>query len=210
MEIALAALSIVVGLALFYTGLRRIELSNVAKSIVWFLDLAVLIAGIVLLGPLGAVVFAVGTVIAVLGWSIYLAAQKQTHLIYASTQAEAKKEEMYALHRRLWESHEAFHVLGPIETARLISLLAQRHRSPAEIEEMAAPITMLWVIHRPDLDWLVGRFDSLLRLYGEPASASMRFADTLTAATKESAATFNEMVEAMRAAVTSDAGESAA
>jgi len=106
MEIALAALSIVVGLALFYTGLRRIELSNVAKSIVWFLDLAVLIAGIVLLGPLGAVVFAVGTVIAVLGWSIYLAAQKQTHLIYASTQAEAKKEEMYALHRRLWESHD--------------------------------------------------------------------------------------------------------
>ncbi len=69
---------------------------------------------------------------------------------------------------------------------------------------------MLWVIHRPDFDWLVGRFDSLLRLYGEPASASMRFADTLTAATKESAAAFNEMVEAMRAAVTSDAGESAA
>src|SRR5688572_14205308 len=90
--------------------------------------------------------------------------------------------------------------MGRIEVAELISLLAQRARTPSEIEEMALPVALLWVVHRPDLGCLVERFDTLLRLYGEPASESMRVADTLSAGTKASAATFTEMLDALVAA----------
>jgi hypothetical protein len=199
---AITVISIVVGLAVFYTGVRRIEISSFRKGVLSLLEVAILVASVVLLGWLGALVFAAVTVIAFIAWSVYLAAQKETYLVYASTQAGGSKEEMYALQKRLWNGHEAFHILGPVETAQLISLLAQRARSPEEIEAMATPVAMLWVVHRPDLGWLVGRFDSLLRLYDEPASESMRLADTLSAVTKESAATFEEMVEGMCAAVT--------
>lgn len=206
----LTALGIVITLVLLWTGIRRIEISSFRKSVLSILEVAVLIASTFLLGWLGWLIFAVVNLVAVLAWSVYLAAQKETHLIYASTQGGTSKDEMYRLHKRLWDGHKAFRILGPIETALLVSLLAQRARSPEEIEAMATPIAMLWVTHSPDLGWLVNRFDSLLRLYGEPASASMRLADTLSAATKESAATFEEIVEAMKTAVTPDADETAA
>lgn len=206
----LTALGIVIGLVLLWTGIRRIEISSFRKSVLSLLEVAALIAGTFLLGWLGWLIFAVVNLVGLLVWSLYLAAQKQTHLIYASTQSGTSKDEMYRLHKRLWNGDKAFRILGPIETARLVSLLAQRARSPEEIEEMALPIAMLSVTHSSDLDWLVNGFDSILRLHGEPATASMRLADTLSAGTKESAATFEEMVEAMRTAVTPDADETAA
>jgi len=90
--------------------------------------------------------------------------------------------------------------MGPLERARLVSELAPRARTIEEIEEMALPVALLWTVHRPDLGWLVEHFDRLLRLYGLEASEAMRAADTLSAGTKESAATFEDMVEAMVAA----------
>jgi hypothetical protein len=65
---------------------------------------------------------------------------------------------------------------------------------------MAQPIALLWAVHRPDLDWLVDRFDQLLRRSGMDAGDSMRLADVVSAGTKAGAATFEEMVEAMIAA----------
>jgi hypothetical protein len=65
---------------------------------------------------------------------------------------------------------------------------------------MAHPIALLWVVHRPGLEWLVEHFDRLLRLYGMSADESMRLADVISSATKQSAATFEQMVEGMVAA----------
>lgn len=77
-------------------------------------------------------------------------------------------------------------------------MLADRSRSPAEIEAMGVPIGMLYLIGDPrDIDWLVERFDSILRLYKKKAEESMDVADTLTASFQRSAATLEEMIEAL-------------
>lgn len=135
--------------------------------------------------------------IGVLAWSVWLAMQKENLLVYAATQCGVSKQEMEDLHNRLKGSNRAFKQIGQIELARLISLLSQRARTPAEMQQMALPIAMLWIVQEGDLPWLVEHFDRLLRLYGRPASNSMQVADTLTVATQRSAATFCEIVEGM-------------
>ena len=104
---------------------------------------------------------------------------------------------MEQLHARLWQAGGPFRSLGPIRLAQLISFLAQRGRSAAEIEQMARPVALLWVVHRPELEHFVEQFDRLLRLHDEPASEAMRVADLLTASTQASAATFQEMLDAL-------------
>jgi hypothetical protein len=49
---------------------------------------------------------------------------------------------------------------------------------------MALPIVMLLAAFQPGpVEELVGKFDRLLRLTGEPANRAMSIADTLTAGT---------------------------
>jgi hypothetical protein len=196
-ETFISALALVVTIAALWTGRKRLEASRFTKSVLSALELILLGLSLVLLGWLGFALFLVANVVGFAGWGIYLAMAEEEKVIYAATQAGVEKEEIQALHRRIRRSHKAFRIMGRIEVAELISLLAQRARNPSEIEEMALPVALLWVVHRPDLAYLVERFDTVLRLHGEPASESMRVADTLTAATKASAATFTEMLDAM-------------
>lgn len=196
-ETLIGALALVVSIAALWTGRKRLEASRFTASVLSALELLLLGLGVVLLEWLGLVLFLVANVLGFVGWSIYLAMTEEEKVIYAATQAEVEKDEIQALHRRVRRSHKAFKIMGRIEVAELISLLAQRARTPSEIEEMALPVALLWVVHRPDLAYLVERFDTVLRLYGEPASESMRLADTLTTGTKASAATFMEMLDAM-------------
>jgi hypothetical protein len=63
---------------------------------------------------------------------------------------------------------------------------------------MALPIVMLLAAFQPGpVEELVGKFDRLLRLTGEPANRAMSIADTLTAGTRASGATLNEMLDAL-------------
>lgn len=190
-------LGIVVGLALLWSGRKRVRISGFASALVSVLDLAVLAVSIVLLGWLGIWVFVGANLMAFVAWSVYLAAKQEEILLYAATQCGASKEEMHTLAKRLQQRAGPFALMGPLERARLVSELAQRARTIEEIEDMALPVALLWTVHRPDLGWLVENFDRLLRLYGLEASEAMRAADTLSAGTKESAATFEDMVEAM-------------
>jgi hypothetical protein len=61
---------------------------------------------------------------------------------------------MKQLANRLGRAKE-LKILGPLERAELIRLLADRNRKPAEIEQMAVPIGMLKAIHGAPLPWLV-------------------------------------------------------
>jgi hypothetical protein len=87
--------------------------------------------------------------------------------------------------------------VGPLRRAEFIRLLAERARSPEEIREMLCPLGMLWIVHRPQPEWLVEHFDCLLRRWDRPAADAMSLADTLTVAAQRSAATFEQIVEAM-------------
>lgn len=196
---AVGILGILVGLALLWTGVKKLRLSSARAALLSVLDVAVLLASVALLGWLGVIVFIAATVIAILLWSVYMAMQKEEILTYAATQCGSTKEQIYELFDRLREE-QAVKVIKPLDQARLMSQLAQRARSPAEIEQMVVPIAMLWVTHRGDLAWLASSFDKLLRRYNMEAYESMRAADIITASTRNAAATFEETVEALVAA----------
>ncbi|MPZ91858.1 MAG: hypothetical protein GEU68_09555 [Actinobacteria bacterium] len=143
-------------------------------------------------------VSAASAIVTPLTTSLRLAVEQETLLESAAVESNRTKEDMEALHRRLTHSDTAFEWLGPIDTANLIRLLAHRARSPEEIEMMALPIVMLLAAFQPGpVEELVEKFDRLLMLTGEPANRAMNIADTLTSATQVSAATFNEMLDAL-------------
>ena len=200
MEIILEAASVLLALALLWLGLNRIDLSSGPKAAIWVAELLLLVGSIASLGWLGVAILMVANVLGFIGWSIRLAMQKESLLVYAAIQTDSSKEEMQELHGRLQESDKAFRALGPIELAKLIKCLSERGRDPEEIRHMARPIALLQVVHEPPLEQVVEKFDRLLRLYQEPAQNAMSIADKLTTATKLSAATFTEMLDATVAA----------
>lgn len=201
METLLPLAALLTSIALLWTGMKQLDLSRPWKAAIWFLDVLILVVATIALGSIGLLLVAVASVLAILGWSIRLAARKEEQLLYAATQARATKEDVYDLYSRLRHSHRVFRVLDPLDLARLIRLLSERARSIPEIEDMAQPVAMLYVTHRPELPWLAESFDRLMRLQRKPASESMSVADILTVAAQQSAATFVDVVEAILAAL---------
>ena len=197
MSVVVGVAGIIVGLALLWSGRKRLQLGTFGSALLSLLDIAVLVVSVVLLGWLGVAVFVVTNLVAFLIVSVRLAAKQEEILLYAATQADTSKEEMSAISKWMQNEGGPFALMGPVVRAELISELAQRARDPDEIRKMSHPIALLWAVHRPPLAWLVERFDQLLRLYGTSADDSMRLADTLSSATKHSAATFEQMVEGM-------------
>jgi hypothetical protein len=197
-------LGLIAALALLWSGRKKVEVGTFGRTLISLLDLIVLVVSVVLLGWLGVAVFLVTNVIAFLAVSVRLAMKNEEILLYAATQCDASQEEMVALSDWMKKERGPFKLMGPLERATLISELAQRARQPHEMREMATPIALLWVVHRPDLGWLVEHFDRLLRLYDMSAHDSMQLADVISGATKAGAATFPEMVEAMVAAATTE------
>jgi hypothetical protein len=100
----------------------------------------------------------------------------------------------------LVERHMRRTSLGPIELANSSSVLAREGETPRRSSSWHGRSRFLQVVHEPPLEELVGKFDRLLRLYGEPAQNAMLVAEKLTTATRLSAATFPEMLDATVAA----------
>jgi hypothetical protein len=203
MQTFFALLGVVLGVALLWLGLKRLEVGGYWKTVISALDILVLVASAILLGWVGVILFLIANVVGLLLTSVRLAMQKEERLVYASTQCGATKEEIEDFYDELGRDPDKpspFAIMGPIPRADLISRLAQRRRSIDEMRHMARPIALLWVVHRPDLNWLVDRFDQILRLYDMDASRSLEAANVISASTKEAAATFEEMVDAMVAA----------
>jgi hypothetical protein len=136
-------------------------------------------------------------VVAALAWSGILAAKKQSILIDASVQSVDMSPEEAG---EIWDwmgGQKAFAVMRPLERGELIRALAEQARGPREIRPMAVAIAQLSVIFDCDAISLTPRFDQVLRLYGKSATDSEEVADTFVTATKNSAATFEEMLTAM-------------
>lgn len=202
MNTAIGVTGIVVSSAVLLIGIRKPDVSTAVKSILSVLELAVLIVSVVLYGWLGFGVFLAAIFIGLMAWSFRLYIQKESLLTSAAVESNSTKEEMEELFDRARLNHESLRVIGPIGTAKLIKYLAQRARSIPEMEQMVDPIAKLHLVFEANVEPLVEKFDRALRLYGSPASDSMRLADTLTASTQAAAATFEEMLDALIAAAT--------
>jgi hypothetical protein len=195
MDRALAIATLIASLALLWTGRRRLGFGSLTATVLTFLELLGLGLAVASLGWWGFVILGIVNVIAGLVWSVILAARVESKLTYAAIQAGVPTEAMKELAKHLGKRSQ-LKVLGPQQQAELIRLLAERNRSPDEIEDMAIPIGTLKAIHDASLPWLVESFDRLLRLANEPASKSMEIADTIQGTTQNAVGTFKEIVDA--------------
>lgn len=198
MDKMLTTIGIVLYLVTLWTGYRKVNLSSFTATVLFLIELVLTALTVAELGwGTGLLVGGITNFLALLAWSVRLAIEHDDILTYAATQTDATRDQIKALANRLGRSGKVFRVLGSIRTARLIAYLSQRGRDVGEIEQMAPAIATLWVIHRPDLESFVSDYDRLMRLWHKPAVEAMAVADVLTAASKRSAATFPEMLNAM-------------
>jgi hypothetical protein len=194
---------LVVALALLWTRVRHLEFGSFLATVLSLLELLALGIAVYSLGWSGLAVLGVVNVIAVLVWSVVLASRVEAKLVYASIQTGESKDAMTKLAARLAKQKE-LKVLGPVERAELVRLLADRNRSITEIEDMAAPIGMLKTIHDAPLGWLVARFDSILRGAGEPASKASETAEVIHGTAVNAATSFKEIMDAFSTFYTGD------
>jgi hypothetical protein len=197
METAIGAIVLIVSLALLWSGRQRLEFSSFQTTLLSILDFLGIAVSVVGLGWIGIGLFVTVSALATLTWAVILAAKKQSVLVGAAVRSTSMDRQDAETLWRWMNGHEAFGVLGAIERAELIRALAGQARTPAEIRPMATAIAQLSVIFDCEAVWLAPRFDQLLRLYDESAADSEKVADILTTATKNSAATFEDMLEAM-------------
>jgi hypothetical protein len=195
MTATLSAIGAVLGLILLWAGIKHLRVSTLVAAVLSAGDLLALALTLISLGWLGLVLFVGVNVAGFVAWGAVHGARIDQELAYAATQAAVEPSETEAVYRWLTKRPEVT-PLGARRHARVVRLLSERGRSPADVYELAVPIELLWLVHRPPLDWLVEQFDCLLRLYGEPATEAERIADVLSAASQRSAATFEQLVVA--------------
>lgn len=197
METAISAAVLALGLILLWTGLHHYKFSSFQATLLSILEIVGVVVSVVALGWLGIGILLAVNVIAALVWSGILAAKKQSILVDASVQsADMSVEEADEIWHWM-KRQKAFAVVRPLRRGELIGALAGQARSPSEIRPMAVAVAQLSVIFDCDPIWLAPRFDQLLRLYGKSAAESEEVADSVVTATKQSAASFEEMLEAM-------------
>ncbi len=196
METLIGVAGLILTLIVLWAGWQRLEFNSFQKTLLSVFEVAVLIVSLVALGLLGIVIFVAVNVAAALLWSVILAAKKQSILVDASVQSTDMSVEEADEIWHWMKKQKAFAVMRPLRRGELIGALAGQARSPSEIRPMAVAVAQLSVIFDCDPIWLAPRFDQLLRLYGESAADSEKVADTLVTGTKQSAASFEEMLEA--------------
>jgi hypothetical protein len=187
---------LLVNLTLLWSGRERLRFGSLLSTSLSLLALLGTVIAVISLGWLGFALLAVVNLAAILVWSCVLALRVEEKLRFAATETRESIAEMKELAKRLRQVRE-LKAVQPTEQVEMIKLLAERSRSGKEIEEIAPALGTLLLLHDPPLPWLVEYFDRLLRLAGEPASKAMEAAATLSASTRNAAASFSEMLEAM-------------
>jgi hypothetical protein len=141
--------------------------------------------------------FVLANVVGFVGWGISGAIFIDAQLSAAAALGIGEKSSFKGIHEELTRNPQ-LKSLGPRRCVLIVRLLAERARSPDDVAAIGPPIGLLWIIgEKPEMSWLVERFDTLLRLYEKQPSEAMEACDTLVAATQRSAATMAEMLEAM-------------
>ncbi len=188
-------------------GYSKLELSHPWLVTMTLLELGVLVASVVLMGPLIGSLIAFSVVSGlILITSIRLAVQYDEVATDAAIHWRMDRDKSKNFMRSLVRSEgKHFQVLGLLGSARLAAALAKCARSPEEITLMAKPIAMLGAVFHENPVALAPRFDRLMRRFGEPPERAMHMADVLTRASQLTPGSFEEVMKGLEAFVgTSD------
>lgn len=191
-----SALSVAVGLAALFTN--RADVSTWVKAVLYVAELALLIVSIMQLGWWGFVLTALALVGGTMVTSVRLAMRKEHLLVSAAAQGVLSREEGERLYD--WaKTRRRMRGIGPIVRCHFILALSHRGRDESEAWAMLEPLGMLHVIYGTEPHALTEKFDRIMRVWDEPAHNAERVADRLVAASKQSPAKFEEMLDALAA-----------
>lgn len=184
-----------------WVGVVRIDLKRPWRFILAFLEFAVLGASLYFLGPIvGPVLALTGVVVWFLIVSVRMAIQYDELATDAAIHWSTERAEAKAFIRQLVkEQGRPLQFIGLLGTARLAAALAKRARSRDEVALMVGPVAMLCAIFHEKPEDLAPRFDELMRRFGEPAERSTHVADILTAASRMTPGSFQNVLLAVEA-----------
>lgn len=148
MSTALSAATLIVAVALLWTGWKKSTWSTPLAAILSALDLVGLVLLVVSLGWLGLGIFAGANVAGFVGWgmqgAVYVDAQLSAAAALGGMQKAAARGAFVAL-----TDDKRLASLGPRLRADLVRLLAERGRSPVEIQMMGPAVGLLYIIGEP-------------------------------------------------------------
>lgn len=193
--------SVLVTMAAIWAGIVKFEPDRPWKFIAAFLDSTLLIAGLVILGPvLGLVLAMSGIGVWFLVTSVKLAVEYDSVSTDAAIHWSVDRVEAKRIISNLRRSGgKPFQYIGLLGTAQLASSLAQCARNPKEAEAMAKPIAMLGAIFHKDPAVIAPRVDRLLRKFGEPPERTMHVADVITRASQLTPGSFDQVMDSLEA-----------
>lgn len=199
--LAVEVIGISITMAAIGMGIIKLELSRPWKFIAAFLDYALLLAGLVLLGPIVGMLLGISGIAAwILVTSVKLAMEYDEVATDAAIHWRVSREQAKNIITRLRRSGgKPFQYLGPLGTAHLAAALAKCARSPEETEAMAKPIAMLAAIFHKDPSVIAPRLDRLMRRFREPAERAPHIADVITRASQLTPGSFDQVIDGLEA-----------
>lgn len=193
---------LVVGLTVLLT--REAEWSTFWQTVLSVAEITVLVVSFVLFGWWGLILATVVLVVALVVWIVRLYARWEAGLVAAIARGrlDMTKDEVKAFARHLRESDRALRAIRPTGLTNLIRVLSESGRDANDIEVMAPALGRIWIIYDYHKDEeaqerITSKFDQCLRLWGKDPSDAEDVADKLVAATKQSATSFEEMLDGM-------------
>ncbi|HMI80822.1 MAG TPA: hypothetical protein VK480_03455 [Solirubrobacterales bacterium] len=193
---ALAIGAFLASLALLFSSREKLKFNSFTSALISIFEIVGLAFTLVSLKWVGLFLLAAVNVVAFLAWGFAQGVRIEKKLTYASLKTESSASDLEDVAGWV-RTQPQMKGLRPVVVAELIKLLAERGRSIDEIKAMVVPIGLLQLTHEPDSEWLVDRFDRLLRRADEPASKAMQVADIITNSWQRSASTFEDIIEAL-------------
>lgn len=179
-------------------GVKRLEGSSSLKIVLAVTDIVMTGVSLLLLGLSGIFIGIVIAVVSGLVISVKSAMDFESVCASVSTTGRfrtTKDAERFV--RELYPRHEGFGLIGLMGLANLVLRLAERGRSPAEIELMASVISDAIAITKLPIEEAVDVVDAAVRRRGLDASDTRRLTDVALKASQLSPMTFQETLTSL-------------
>lgn len=145
MTTALSILGLLLGLALIWSGHRRLQWYSASKAVLSALDLLTLALAVYSLGWSGVALLAAANLFALLAWGAASAIYMQAEMSAAAALSEQNPSELRQTYEAVTKIRD-LRSMGGRRSARMVRLLAERGRQPEEILVIAHAVGLLWII----------------------------------------------------------------
>jgi len=202
--VILEVISILIGYLLLYYFIRRKAPDTFVEWTYNIVSIILLIAAVVTIGLLWGSIILVSLFLGTcLINGIQIAAKWEQIYTDIALHTGLEKDKSKQFTKKLYQSHKACKAAGLLSVSQIAQQLAERNRTPNEIEQMLPHITMFMIAHqfkinKENIKKVVDAVDRILRIFGYDASQTQRVVDVLTQVDLKSPASADELIEGFK------------